>query len=288
MRRVNPDLVMASGCLFGQTGPQRSYPGFGGQGAAISGFNHLTGWPDGAAYGPAGTITDSLAPRYVAVGIAAALLRRRRGGGGEHVDVSQIETAVYSASETILRFSANGEVETRRGNRSEHEAPHGAYPCRGDDRWIAIAVAADEEWRRLVECLESPAWARDPRFATAAGRLAHQDEIDAHLAAWTRERDRYELMERLQAAGIEAGVVQDSADLLSDPQLAHRGHWVKLRHVHLGELWFERSGIRFSGGSGELLTPGPNLGEHNEAVLGELLGLAAEEIARLRESGVVA
>lgn len=289
LRRVNPELVMASGCLFGQTGPQRGYPGFGGQGSAISGFNHLTGWPDGAAYGPAGTITDSLSPRFVAVGIAAALLRRRRrGGGGEHIDVSQIETAVYCLSETILRFSANGEVETRRGNRSEREAPHGVYPCRGEDRWIAIAVACDDDWRRLVEYLGSPAWARNPRFAGAAGRLAHQDEIDARLAEWTRERERYALMRELQAAGIEAGVVQDSADLLRDPQLAHRGHWVKLPHVHLGELWFERSGIRFSGGSGALRTPGPNLGEHNDAVLGGVLGLSAAEIARLRESGVVA
>ena len=288
LQHVNPELVMASGCLFGQTGPQRSYPGFGGQGSAISGFNHLTGWPDGAAYGPAGTITDSLSPRYMAVGIAAALLRRRRQGGGEHIDLSQIETAVYSLSETILRFSANGEIETRRGNRSEYYAPHGVYPCRGEDRWIAIAVTSDADWRRLVERLAEPAWAGDPRFADAAGRLAHQDELDARLAGWTRERDRYELMDALQAAGVEAGVVQDSADLLRDPQLAHRGHWVKLPHVHLGELWFERSGIRLSGGSGALRTPGPNLGEQNEAVLGDLLGLSAPEIARLRECGVVA
>jgi crotonobetainyl-CoA:carnitine CoA-transferase CaiB-like acyl-CoA transferase len=289
LRRVNPELVMASGCLFGQTGPQRDYPGFGGQGSAISGFNHLTGWPDGAAYGPAGTITDSLSPRYVATCIAAALLRRRRrGGGGEYIDVSQIETAVYSLSEAILRFSANGEIETRRGNRSERDAPHGAYPCRDNDRWIAIAVASDVEWQRLVECLGAPEWARDPRFAAAGGRLAHQDELDARLAEWTRERDRFELMGELQAAGVEAGAVQDFADLLRDPQLAHRGHWVKLSHVHLGGLWFERSGIRLSGGSGSLRAPGPNLGEHNAAVLGGLLGLSAAEIARLRESGVVA
>jgi benzylsuccinate CoA-transferase BbsF subunit len=286
---VNPDLVMASGCLFGQTGPQRDYPGFGGQGSAISGFNHLTGWPDGAAYGPTGTITDSLSPRYVAAAIAAALLRRRRaGGGGEHIDVSQIETAVYTLSEAILRCSANGEVETRRGNRSEQFAPHGVYPCRGDDRWIAIAIASDEEWERLVACMGAPAWARVHRFAAAGGRLAHQAELDARMSEWTRERDRYELMGELQAAGVEAGVVQDSADLLRDPQLAHRGHWVKLPHVHLGELWFERSGIRFSGGSGRLRAPGPNLGEHDESVLGDLLGLAPPEIARLREAGVVA
>jgi benzylsuccinate CoA-transferase BbsF subunit len=279
---------MASGCLFGQTGPQRTYPGFGGQGSAISGFNHLTGWPDGAAHGPAGTITDSLSPRYVAVGIAAALLRRRWHGGGEHIDVSQIETAVYSLSEAILRYSANGEVEMRRGNASEHDAPHGAYPCRGEDHWIAIAVPGDEEWQRLVGCMGGPDWATDARFRDTAGRLAHRDEIDAHLARWTLDHDRFELMEALQAAGVEAGVVQDSADLLADPQLAHRDHWVKIRHLHLGELFFERSGIRFSGGSGSLSAPGPNLGEHNQAVLGDLLGLTAQQIALLKESGVVA
>ena len=149
VRSIKPDIVMASGCLFGQTGPQRSYPGFGAQGSAISGFNHLTGWPEGAANGPYGTITDSLSPRYVALSIVAALWRRRRTGEGEYIDVSQIETAVYSLAEMVVRYSANGEVMKRQGNRDEQAAPHGVYPCAGKDRWIAIAVWSDGDWQSL-------------------------------------------------------------------------------------------------------------------------------------------
>jgi crotonobetainyl-CoA:carnitine CoA-transferase CaiB-like acyl-CoA transferase len=281
VRELNPRAVMASGCLFGQTGPQRHYPGFGGQGSAISGFNHLTGWPDGMGYGPAGTITDSLAPRYLAAAIVGALWRRRRTGEGESIDCSQIETAVYSLSEVVARFSANGEVSDRIGNRSERCAPHSVYPASGEDRWIAIACPTDRDWERLVEQMGGSEWARDARFAQTAGRLAHEHELDAQIAEWTRGFDRYALAERLQAAGVAATPVQDARDLADDPQLAHREHFVPLEHVHLGTMWFERSGMRFSEPSGKLSTPGPNLGEHDREILSDLLGLSDERIAEL-------
>jgi benzylsuccinate CoA-transferase BbsF subunit len=281
VQRLKPGVILASGCLFGQTGPQRSYPGFGGQGSAIAGFNHLTGWPDREPHGPFGTITDSLSPRYVAVAIASALLHRRRTGEGSHIDLSQIEAGVYSLSEMVVRHSASGEVVTRAGNRGEGQAPHGVYPCAGDDRWIAIAVTDDAEWRALVRAMGSPEWARSDRFADPDG-------LDARLGEWTRGFEAVALAERLQAAGVPAGPVQDFQALLDDPQLAHRGHWVRLRHALLGELPFDRSGFRLSGGSGALRTPGPNLGEHNAEVLGGLLGLEAWEIERLMSEGVLA
>ncbi len=281
LRAEFPGLVMVSSCLFGQTGPQRMYPGFGGQGSAISGFNHLTGWPDRAAVGPHGTITDSLSPRYVALLIGAALLHRRRTGEGQYLDVSQIETGVYSLSECMVRYSGRGELMARQGNASDDAAPHGIYPCRGEDRWIAIACRSDLEWRLLRRALSDPPFARDPRFAGAAGRLAAREELDRRLSEATREQDAYELMERLQAAGIEAGVVQSCDDLLRDPQLAQRGHFQRLEHLHLGELQFEHYGIRPSASPPRLRTPGPNLGEHNAEVLGELLGYHAEELAEL-------
>ena len=226
LRRAKPELVCVSACLFGQTGEQRSYPGFGGQGSAISGFNHLTGWPDREAIGPAATITDSLAPRFVALAIAAALFERERTGVGRAVDLSQIEAAVYCLSEVIARFSANGEIVTRQGNADDHACPHGIYPCAGEDRWIAIAATSDAEWRALRAQLGDPAWARDAALDTLAGRLAARGALDTRLAEWTRAHEPYPLMERLQAAGVPAGVVQRESDLLEDPQLAHRGHWI--------------------------------------------------------------
>jgi len=288
VRALRPDALLVSGCLFGQTGPQRRYPGFGGQGSAIAGFNHLTGWPDREAHGPYGTITDSLSPRYVAVALVAALLERRRTGRGRHIDLSQIESAVYSLSEMIVRQSANGETETRRGNRSERAAPHGVYPCRGNDRWIAIAVESDDDWRALVAALGALPWASDAKLEAVAGRLAAESEIDARLSVFTREHEAFALAERLQAAGVPAGPVQSFADLLDDPQLAHRGHFVALRHAHLGELLFERSGVRLSASPGGYRRAGPDLGEHNRQVLGGVLGLCDDEIHDLAARDVVA
>jgi len=288
VRALRPDALLVSGCLFGQTGPQRRYPGFGGQGSAIAGFNHLTGWPDREAHGPYGTITDSLSPRYVAVALVAALFERRRTGRGRHIDLSQIESAVYSLSEMIVRQSANGETETRRGNRSERAAPHGVYPCRGNDRWIAIAVESDDDWRALVAALGALPWASDAKLEAVAGRLAAESEIDARLSVFTREHEAFALAERLQAAGVPAGPVQSFADLLDDPQLAHRGHFVALRHAHLGELLFERSGVRLSASPGGYRRAGPDLGEHNRQVLGGVLGLCDDEIHDLAARDVVA
>lgn len=284
----NPSLIVVTSALFGQTGPQRHYPGFGGQGSAIAGFNHLTGWPDRESIGPYATITDSLSPRYVALLIAAALLERGRGGGGQHIDVAQIETGVYSLSELVVRCSADGESVARAGNREEGAAPHGVYPCAGADAWIAIEVASEDEWNALVAAMGTPAWAREPRFATAAGRVAHQDDLDARLAAWTRESGAYLLMAQLQGAGVPAGVVQHLDELLHDPQLAHRRHFVSLDHAVLGVLPYERSGFRLSASDGGFDDSGPLLGEDNDLVLGEILGLSAAEIEQLLVDDVIA
>lgn len=277
LREQNRRLIVVSGCLFGQTGPQRTYPGFGGQGAAISGFNHLTGREDGDAHGPYATITDSLAPRYVATAIAAALLERERSGEGQIIDVSQIETGVYSLSQVIARFSANGEVETRRGNRSEWTRPHGVYPCAGEDRWIAIGVFSDEEWEALQRAIGEPLDRDQP-----------EDELDARIAEWTRTRDAYELMHSLQAAGVEACAVQNFEDLQTDPQLAHRGHFVDADHAYLGSVRLERSAFRLSETPGSVAVPGPLLGEHNRDILSGLVGYSDGDIDQLIERKVVA
>jgi len=290
LRASRPDLVMVSGCLFGQTGPQRSYPGFGGQGAAIAGFNHMTGWPDREALGPYATITDSLSPRFVAAVLVAALLHLRRTGEGQFIDVSQIETGVYSLSEMIVRCSAGGEVMGREGNRNAHAGPHGIYPCRpgadGAEGWIALAVWDDDEWLALGRCMGEPEWARDPRYARMPGRVEDAEQLDGRIAEWTRTRDADELMGELQAAGVEAGAVRDLAGLQHDPQLAARAHFVALDHPVLGPLRFEQSGLRLSETPGAIRRAGPRLGEHSEAILSGILGLSPAEIEDLVASEV--
>ena len=287
LRSIRPDLIMLSSCLFGQTGPQRMYPGFGGQGSALAGFNHLTGWADREAVGPHGTITDSLSPRYVALLIAAALLYRKRTGEGQYIDVSQVEAGVYSLSEMIVRCSAGGDVMERRGNRDDAAAPHAVVPCKGEDRWIAIAVHTVPEWHRFFSILDDAQMGNDPRFSTSSARFANQAALEARIARSTKFRDAFELMATLQEAGIEAGVVQRADDLNRDPQLQQRGHFQKLRHVHLGELRFEHYGIRFTESPRQIRTPGPNLGEHTQEILRDELGLREPEIAELVDSGIL-
>jgi len=281
LRARQPRLIYVSSCLFGQTGPQRGYPGFGGQGAAIAGFNHLTGYAGGAALGPYGTITDSLSPRFLGALVAAALIERRRTGVGRTIDLSQIEVGVYSLSEMIVRRSASGEILSRAGNRDEHAAPHGIYPCSGDDRWIAIAVFDDTAWRSLVREMGSPDWARAPELSTLDARLARVDELDARVGQWTSTHDAGELMARLQAAGVEAGVVQTFADLDADPQLAHRQHFVDVDHPHLGRIRCERAGFRSQRNPDCITAGGPDIGAHTREVLRDLLGMSDAAIDEL-------
>jgi crotonobetainyl-CoA:carnitine CoA-transferase CaiB-like acyl-CoA transferase len=281
-----PDLVMVSSCLQGQTGPHKDYPGFGGQGSALSGYNFLTGWPDREPLGPYGTITDSLAPRFVATALAAGLLYRRRTGRGVHLDVSQVEAAVYSLSPWVLDYVVNGHVLARMGNRSVRHAPHGAFPCTGEDRWVAIACWDDDDWRALaaVMGLDQPTTAR---FSRLADRMGLEDELEALVSAWTSVRSPLEVAEALQAAGVEAVPVADLSDAWADPQLRHRRHFVTLEHPCMGECGYERNGFRLSAASAGLDRPSPTLGQHNRYVLGEILGLDSAEQQRLAEAGVL-
>ena len=286
-----PDLVMISTCLNGQTGPERSYPGFGGQGSALSGFNQLTGWPDREPVGPYGTITDSLSPRYAAFLLASALWHRTRTGAGQYVDLSQVEGGIVCLSESIVGFTADGLVLERMGNRSRHEAPHGVFRCRdhadGRERWLALAVHDDGDWAVLLEFLGQPAWAMDARFATAAGRLAHVDAIEADLTTWARAQDARDLASRLQAAGIDAAPVNDLGDLHDNGQLLHRGHFRMVDHAVLGRHPAERHAIRFSTTEPALRKAAPLLGEDTEYVLRERLGMTADEYRTLLEAGVL-
>ncbi len=281
-----PDLVMVSSCLQGQTGPHKDYPGFGGQGSALGGFNMLTGWPDREPVGPFGTITDSLAPRFVATALAAGLLYRRRTGRGVYLDVAQVEAAAYTLAPWILDYDANGHTGIRQGNRSVRFVPHGAFACTGTDRWVAVACHDDDDWRRLAEIIGLDADAT-ARLSTFEARVAAVDEIEALVTGYTASRDAAEVAATLQAAGIEAVPVADLADAWADPQLHHRGHFVTLTHPCMGECGYERNGFRFSDASAGYERTSPTLGEHNDFVLGEVLGLGASERARLLDAGVL-
>jgi benzylsuccinate CoA-transferase BbsF subunit len=279
LSQSKPDLVMLSACLLGQTGPHRNYPGFGGQGSALSGYNFLTGWPDREPVGPYGTITDSLAPRFSAAALAAGLLYRRRTGRGLYLDLSQVEAAAWTLTPWLL----DNVVPGRDGNRSPYAVPHGAFPCTGDDRWVAIAVWDDSEWARLAAVIGL----NDPKLAAFADRIERVDEVEAAVAAWTSTREAPAVAEQLQDLGIEAVPVADFGDAFADPQVAHRQHFVELEHPKLGPGAYEHNGFRLSDAPAGYDRPGPVLGEHNDEVLGDILGLSAAERQTLAVEGAL-
>jgi crotonobetainyl-CoA:carnitine CoA-transferase CaiB-like acyl-CoA transferase len=284
---IKPDLVMISACLNGQTGPHKDYPGFGGQGAALSGYNWLTGWPDLEPVGPYATITDSLAPRYVATALAAGLHYRERTGRGVYLDLSQVESGTWTLAPWLLAAQLDGVMGVRDGNRSARAVPHGAFPCAPegdvDDRWVAIACWDDAEWSRLAARIG----VADPSLQTLEARQARVDEIEAAVGAWTITKARAEVADELQALGIEAVPVQDFGDIHGDPQLAAREHFVPLTHAYMGAGLYERNGFRLSNAPSRYDRAGPTLGQDNDYVLGELLGLSAEEQERLLADGAV-
>ena len=266
-----PDLVMVSACLNGQTGPHKDYPGFGGQGSALAGYNFLTGWPDREPVGPHGTITDSLAPRFVASALAAGLLHRRTTGQGVYLDVSQVEAAIYTLTPWLLEYQATGVARGRAGNVHPNALVHGAFNCADapdgcggtiSDRWIAIAAWTADERDRLV-AITGP-----------------------DIGAYTRGRQAIDVADTLQRAGLEAVPVQDFGDLHADPQVAHRAHFIPLTHPFMGPGLYEHNGFRLSDTPAGYDRSGPTLGQDQDWVLGELLGLDPAEQARLTADGV--
>ena len=285
-RAVNPGVIMVRTCLMGQTGPAAAMAGYGYHAAAVAGFYELTGWPDRDPVGPWNAYTDTIAPRFLATTLLAALDERRRTGRGQHIDLGQMEAALQFLAPEILARQAAGQEHTRAGNRSKDAAPQGVYASAGDEQWCAIAVENDAQWEGLRALLGDPAWAQAPALATVAGRLAAHDEIDVQLAAWMRERKPREAMDELLAAGVPAGHVQRSSDLLMDPQLRHRGFHRELEHGEMGRVPYSGHPYRISGYDNGPLGPAPLLGGESFEILGEL-GFDDEGIAGLMADGAI-
>jgi crotonobetainyl-CoA:carnitine CoA-transferase CaiB-like acyl-CoA transferase len=284
-RALNPSIIMATTCLLGQTGPAARLGGYGYHAAAVSGFFEITGWNDRPPAGPFNAYTDTIAPRFLATTLMAALDHRRRTGEGQFIDQAQMESALHFLGPELLDVQITGKSPRRAGNESPFAAPHDAYPCAGHDQWCAIAVETDTHWRALRRALGEPAWAKDAALDSLAGRLARREQIDREVAAFTALREPRALMESLQAAGVPAGMVQRSSDHMQDPQLAHRQFFRRLQHPEMGEVPYEGHPYKISGYDNGPRLPAPCLGEHTYQVLSELLGMSDDEVAEAMGSG---
>ncbi len=283
---INPSLVYLSSCNMGQTGPKASQRGFGSQLTSQSGFTELAGYPGGEPMLLFGPYIDFVAVGFGLVAVMAALDQRQRTGRGTYIDLSQYETGLQFIAPALLDYHVNGRVMTHAGNRDPHAAPHGVYPCRGDDAWCAIAAYDEDEWRALCSAVEHSEWADDPRFRTLTARQENADALDRLIGAWTIQFAPREVMEKLQSAGVAAAAVNSLGDIFSDPQLAHRRIWRERPHAELGSFHYEAPPFELSEAPSEQ-RPSPLLGEHNRYVCREILGMSDAEIDALMKQGVI-
>jgi len=227
-----------------------------------------------------------LASRLGGATLLAALDYRRRTGRGCYIDLSQYEASLQFLSPLILEYQATGYLRGRMGNRSTIASPHGVFPCQGEDRWCAVSVFTDSEWESFCQALGKPEWAEDPKFATFQSRKKNEDELEKRIVGWTAQLPREEVMARLQKAGVKAGIVQDCDELYRDQQLNHRKHFIPLNHPEVGEYDYFCPGFRL--GKVSLVAERvPCIGEHNEYVCRQILGLSDEEFVTYLTSGVL-
>ena len=288
LRAVKPDLIMASMSMEGQTGPHAGFRGFGLTLQATAGVTGLTGWPDRQPVGTGVAYTDWIATHVAIIALLAALDHRRRTGEGQYIDVSQLEASSLVLDAALIDALNTGRVQSALGNRDLRYAPHGVFPCVGEDRWCAIAVTNEEQWRALARIIsEGEELADDSRYASAALRLAAQDELEALICAWTVERSVEEIEATLQAVGVPAHRVATMRDAHEDAQLAQREHWWGSEHPVVGDVSYESPAWRFSDTPPPRPPHSPLLGQDNEYVYRELLGYGEEEFTELLIDGVV-
>jgi benzylsuccinate CoA-transferase BbsF subunit len=275
--------------MHGGDGPHSRFLGYGAAMSALSGLYATTGYPDGSPTGTGTNYPDHVPnPCHAAIALLAALRHRRRTGRGQCIELSQVESTVYALGPLVVAAQAEaGHASFPLGNREPGVVPHGVYPAKGDDRWIAIACWDDGDWSRLCRTARA-GWETEPLFATRASRLANEDALDAAIGRWTAAHDAFELAERLQRAGLDAAPVQHAQDVIErDPQLRHAGYWVRLRHSEMGDCLYNAPAFRLEATPGALRSPAPLLGQHTDEILSSVLGLERDEIDSLRAAGVL-
>jgi benzylsuccinate CoA-transferase BbsF subunit len=286
LKKARADIIMVSLPMFGHTGPWARHPGLGSQLTDLIGFGNVTGWPDREPISPPGAYTDFITPYFAVCAIMAALDYRRRTGRGQYIEISQYEAGIHFLTPVIMEWFVHGRQPNRVGNRCRGVAPYGVYRCRGRERWCAIAVFTEGEWRSLCGVIEKPSLAEDPRFATGLARVENCEQLDELIEEWTSNRSAEEVMSLMQEAGVAAGAVLNGRDLGEDAHLNARGFYKELVHPEIGHHRYLLPPFRLSKTPGEPRMAAPCLGQHNEYVCKRILGMSDEEFVQLLNEGV--
>jgi crotonobetainyl-CoA:carnitine CoA-transferase CaiB-like acyl-CoA transferase len=278
LRKVNPKLIMISSCLMGQTGPWRTFTGFGNLAATVTGFQQLASWPDHPPSGPFGAYTDFIAVRYNALSILAALEHRERTGEGQYIDQSQAESALHFLAPAFLDYTVNGRIQGAAGNEDWDYTPHGMFPAQGEDRWVAIVVRDEAEWRALCEEIGR---------TDLQERRDEREVVDQAIADWTRVREAPEIERALQARGVPVHEALQTPALFEDPQLQLRGHFVEIAHDIFPTTTVESTRLVLSRSKPRVPERALSIGRDNRLVLETLLDYPAERIDALLDSEVM-
>ena len=285
--RINPQIVMISLSLAGQTGPQSKLAGYGPHLAGYCGFLSLVGWPDRTPVS-LDALTDSISPRFGVTSILAALEYRNRTGKGLYIDLSQFETCIQFISPAILDYTVNGRVQSRNGNRSLTSVPHGVYRCKGNDSWCAIEVSSKEEWEAFRTVIGDPEWSKEIRFSTFDNRKKHEDELNQLIEEWTINYEADYIQQIMQRSGIAAGRVRTMGEAVTGcPQLKHRHFFWEVEHPEMGKTKLDGLSYVLSKTPYKIQRPAPCIGQDTEFVCTKLLGMSDEEYIQLELENVL-
>jgi crotonobetainyl-CoA:carnitine CoA-transferase CaiB-like acyl-CoA transferase len=288
LHAANARIIYVAMPAFGCEGPYRDYVGFGPGVEPMTGLAAVMGYSDDEPRISATALPDPIAGLAAVAAVVTALERRERTGLGSQIDLSQHEAGIALLGEYFLEHQRTGREPERIGNAHHSFAPHGVYRCLGEDEWITLAARDDADWKAL-SAVAGRDWAADSRFATRSARLKHRTALDDEISGWTAGFDKFALMRSLLEAGVPAGAVLASREYLADPHLEARGYFADLSHPETGPQRYDGSPLMFNGARGyEQWTPAPRLGEHNAAVLRDMLEMDEAEIALLLADGVIA
>ncbi|WP_024333764.1 CaiB/BaiF CoA transferase family protein [Desulfotignum balticum] len=289
MKLLKKDIILLSLSGMGHTGPWKNHVAFGATIQALSGFSHLTAYDENTPVGSGFAYADIVSGIYGAIAVMAALEYRTRNGKGMHIDLSEYEVMCSLLGPELMAANQPDLFPRSWGNESGNSpaAPHGCYPCRGTDRWCVIAVFDDNQWAAFCQVLNNPDWMREKKFTTLFSRISHADELDAHIREWTAVRNAESVVSALQKAGIPAGVVKDAHDLAIDPHLRERRFFTQMQHPVLGNVSADTSPIRFKNMPRATLKSSPLLGQDNQSIFVNLLGLSETEFADYIQQGII-
>jgi crotonobetainyl-CoA:carnitine CoA-transferase CaiB-like acyl-CoA transferase len=286
LQKINPRIIVVSLPGFGNYGPHAEYVGNGGTVQGYAGLASLTGYEDdGLPRLSIGIWADPVAGIQAAIGVGMALVAREATGEGQFIELSQAENIVSMIGESVLDYTVNGRVDGPLGNGDLEMAPHGVYKCDGTNSWITIAVASDEEWASFCRVAGRADWLDDTRFASKASRHQHRKLLDELIEDWSQSQDKWELTNRLQAAGVAAAPMVTIEDLHSDRELPRAGFYQHIDYPFLDS--YPGPGARLDGSPLQLRIPPPMLGQHNAEILRDLLGYSDEQVEELRKLEVI-